>query len=164
MMPQSSALRPVPRSAPREMPGEIGAPRRRRRFHLQPVLPLALMLLTGCSSEWIQARERAERANLTAPINPREEILAFMRTYLNDPTHVRDAYVSEPTLRDVAGVRRYSVCVRYNARKSSGQYAGSKDSLVLFRDGHLDRIVDSARELCKDAEYRPFPELQRLTR
>ena len=65
----------------------------------------------------------------------------------------------------VEGIERSSVCLRYSARKTDGQYAPSKDSLVVFRDGRLDRIVDTPRELreaCKDAVYQPFPELERL--
>ena len=57
------------------------------------------------------------------------------------------------------GADRYAVCLRYTPRNAS-----SKDSLVLFRDGRLDRIIDAARETCKDAAYQPFPELQRLSR
>jgi hypothetical protein len=122
--------------------------------------------LGGCNSEWLRARERAEQANTTPPISYRSDITAFMRTYLNDPTRIRDAAVSEPGLKDFAGASRYVVCLRYNARNSNGQYAGAKDSLVLFRDGRLDRIVDNvmAREACKDAAYQPFPELEQLTR
>ena len=40
----------------------------------------------------------------------------------------------------------------------------SKDSLVLFRDGRLDRVIDTARETCKDAAYQPFRDLERLSR
>ena len=56
-------------------------------------------------------------------------------------------------------VDRYTVCLRYTARN-----AASKDSLVLFRDGRLDRVIDTAREICKDAAYQPFHELERLSR
>ena len=87
-----------------------------------------------------------------------------MRTYLNDPTGVRDAFISEPALRTFENAERYTVCLRYTARKSDGQYAASKDSLVMFREGRLDRVVDAAREACKDAAYQPFPELEHLTR
>jgi hypothetical protein len=120
--------------------------------------------LAGCSSEWQRNRELAERQNTTPPISYRSDITAFMRTYLNDPTRIRDAAVSEPALKDFDNASRYIVCVRYNARKGDGQYAGVKNSLVLFRDGRLDRIVDNARETCKDAAYQPFPELEQLTR
>jgi hypothetical protein len=77
---------------------------------------------------------------------------------------VQGAFVSEPALRTLDNSERYTACLRYNARKSDGQYAGSKDSLVLFRDGRLDRIVENARERCKDVAYQPFPELERMTR
>jgi hypothetical protein len=55
-------------------------------------------------------------------------------------------------------------CVRYNAKSSDGQYSGSKDSVVTFRSGRLDRIIDNAREQCKDAAYVRFPELERMSR
>jgi hypothetical protein len=88
-----------------------------------------------------------------------------MRTYLNDPTGVRDAFISEPALRTLEHADRYVLCLRYTARKPGGrEYAASKDSLVVFRDGRLDRIVDNARETCKDAAYQPFGELERLSR
>jgi hypothetical protein len=37
----------------------------------------------------------------------------------------------------------------------SGQYASSKDSLVLFRDGRFDQLVDNGREACKGRTYQP---------
>jgi hypothetical protein len=123
--------------------------------------------LAGCNDEWLAQRARSAQANTTSPISYRTDVTAFMRTYLNDPTGVRDAYISEPALRTFDSADRYTVCVRYKARKSNGQYAGSKDVMMLFRDGRLDRVVDNPRELrdaCKDAAYQPFPELQRLQR
>jgi len=120
--------------------------------------------LAGCNSEWLRDRDRVVTANTTPPISYKADIVAFMRTYLNDPTGVRDAFVSEPALRGLEGGDRYASCLRYTARKSGGQYAASKDSLVLFRDGRLDRIVDNARETCKDAAYQPFRELEQLPR
>jgi hypothetical protein len=100
-----------------------------------------------------------------APPNYKTEILELMRTYLNDPKDVRDAGISQPAVASVPGIGdRYAVCVRYNAKKANGQYAGSKDSLVTFWDGRLDRITDADQKLCKDVAYVPFPELQQLTR
>ena len=128
-----------------------------------PALALAVGL-AGCNAEWQRDRDLAVQANTTPPMSYRSDITAFMRTYLNDPTRIRDASVSEPALKDFDSASRYVVCVRYNARKSNGQYAGSKESLVLFRNGRLDRIVDNARETCKDAAYQPYPELEQLTR
>jgi hypothetical protein len=128
----------------------------------------------GCSSDWIRARDRDERANTTYPPNYKTEILAYLRTYLNDPRDVRDAFISEPALRSIAGVSRYAACVRYNAKRSDGRYGGARDNLVLFRDGRFDQLIDSridrgggpdpARDYCKDVTYQRFPELERLSR
>lgn len=124
------------------------------------------LALAGCNSEWLGARDRALTANTTPPgPNYKADVVAFMHTYLNDPTGVKDAFISEPALRPLEHVDRYSVCLRYTARKGYGQpYAASKDSLVLFREGRLDRVVDAAKEACKDAAYQPFPELEQLKR
>ena len=66
---------------------------------------------------------------------------------------------------DVLFAKGDRVCLRYTARKGYGQpYAASKDSLVLFREGRLDRIIDAAKEACKDAAYQPFRELEQLKR
>ncbi len=136
-----------------------------RRIDLRGLALAVSIALAGCNSEWLGARDRSMQANTTVPTATyKADIVALMRTYLNDPTGVRDAFVSEPTLRTLENVDRYTVCLRYTARKGGGQYAASKDSLVLFRDGRLDRIIDNAREACKDAAYRPFPELERLSR
>ena len=130
-----------------------------------PGLPVMLALvLAGCNSDWIRERDRFEQANTTPPTSYRTDVVAFMRTYLNDPAKVRDAFISEPALRTLENASRYTVCLRYTVPKSNGQYGGSKDSLVLFRDGRLDRIVDNAREQCKDAAYQPFHELEHLQR
>ena len=121
--------------------------------------------LAGCSSEWTTARDLAKAANTKPPgANYKADIVAFMRTYLNDPAGVRGAFMSEPALRSFDSAERYTVCLRYTARNSAGQYVASKDSLVLFREGRLDRVVDAAREVCKDAAYQPFPELELLSR
>ena len=141
------------------------------------VLALALML-GACSNynAWRDAITRNEEANTVYPQNYKTEILSLLRTYLNDPSQIRDAYISEPTLKTIDGTSRYIVCVRYNAKKSGGQYAGRRDSMVTFRAGRLDRIIDAtredrpdrtvdiAREQCKDAAFKPFAELERLSR
>jgi hypothetical protein len=140
------------------------------RFILRDALRFAALAfsiaLTGCNSDWLGARDRANNAYATPPgPNYKADVVAFMHTYLNDPTGVRDAFISEPALRPLENVDRYSVCLRYTARKGYGQpYAASKDSLVLFREGRLDRIIDAAKEACKDAAYQPFRELEQLKR
>lgn len=116
----------------------------------------------ACGGVHNQPRQAAE-PNI-APANYRSDILAFLRTYLNDPTRIRGAFVSEPALTQIGGVERYAACLRFNARNSNGNYEGSKDRLVLFLAGRLDTMVAAKPDQCGKAVYQPFPELERLTR
>jgi|SRR5665213_394024 len=130
-----------------------------------PSVLLLALALGGCSSEWTDARDRTALAYRIEPApGYKTDIIALMRTYLNDPSGVRDAFISEPALRPIENAERYTICLRYTARKGGGQYAASKDSVVIFREGRVDHIVDTVREMCKDAAYQPFPELEHLTR
>ena len=97
------------------------------------------------------------------PERYRAEILAYQKSFLNDPTGVRSAAISQPVLRKVGSVERYVVCVRFNAKQPSGGYAGVRDHMAIFLAGKLDQM-GVTRELCKDAAYEPFPELERLAR
>jgi len=144
-------------------PSAVSQPVQRASTLCRTLLPLAL-LLAGCNSDWIHDRNLSRSTNTAPPVDYKGDIVAFMRTYLNDPSQVKGALASEPALRTIDNIERYAVCVRYDARRSDGRYAGSRDSLVLFRNGRLDRFIDNARERCKDAAYRPFPELERMSR
>ena len=53
--------------------------------------------------------------------------------------------------------------MRFNAKAPSGAHAGVREHLAIFLAGKLDQM-GVTRELCKDATYEPFPELERLTR
>jgi len=138
------------------------------------VVAMVILQFNTCSQydayrEYVASNQRS---NTALPQNYKTEILALMRTYLNDPTQVRDAYISEPVIKPIDGADRYIVCLRYNAKKSDGKYAGNKDTIVTFRDGRLNRLIDTrdpreareAREQCKDVPVQPFVELQQLTR
>ena len=84
------------------------------------------------------------------PDSYRADILAFLRTYQNDPTQIRGAGISEPALRPgAAGEGRYAVCVRYNARNAAGSYEGSKDRVVYFLAGRLDTMIEARRAACR---------------
>jgi hypothetical protein len=98
------------------------------------------------------------------PADYRAELIAYLRTYLNDPTGVREAAISEPALKPVGPGERYVVCVRFNPKRAGGGYAGAKDHLVIYAGGKLDRYIETAGENCKDATYAAFPELERITR
>jgi hypothetical protein len=102
--------------------------------------------------------------NQPYPANYRSELLALLRTYLNDPRGVREAGIAEPAQKKVGGRLRYVTCVRFNARGSDGGYAGVKERAGMYVDGRLDRIIEDAGELCEGATYAPFSEMEKLTR
>lgn len=52
-------------------------------------------------------------ANQPYPNNYRTELLAFMKTYLNDPRGVHDAAMADPVQRAVGGRQRYVTCLRF---------------------------------------------------
>ena len=134
------------------------------------LLLLASLAVGGCSTDDLgpsQAELRAQwEAQNVVPQSYKQDLLAFLRTYLNDPSHIRAASVSQPQLKTVGPGQRYVACVRYNARDSDGKYAGSKDGAAVYVTGKLDRFLDGkqAQPYCKDVAYAPFPELERLTR
>lgn len=131
---------------------------------------LVAALLAGCttnlepSASDLKARWDAENVY---PQRYRQDVLAFLRTYLNDPSHVRGAGISQPQLKYIGPGDRYVSCVRYDARNTDGKYLGSKDGAATYVGGKLDRFLDTprdVRELCKEVAYAPFPELEQLTR
>ena len=103
-------------------------------------------------------------ANQPFPNNFRDEELAFMHTYLNNPVGVRSATMADPVLRDVNGRTRYVSCLRYAARESDGAYREPRERAILFVNGRLDRMIEKPDELCAGVAYAPFPELEKLTR
>jgi hypothetical protein len=98
------------------------------------------------------------------PNNYRVELLAFMKTYLNNPVGVRDAAMAEPVQRTVGGRLRYVTCLRFTPRESNGSYGELRERAILYVDGRLDRVAENASEACAGAVYAPFPELEKLSR
>jgi hypothetical protein len=131
---------------------------------------VAVLIVGGCATEVgpTQAELKAQwEAQNVFPQNYKNDLMAYMRTYLNDPTNIRGASVSPPVRKTAGPAERYVACLRYNARKGGGQYAGPKEGVAIFVSGKLDRFLDvpaEVREYCKDAAYALFPELEALTR
>jgi hypothetical protein len=102
-------------------------------------------------------------ANQPFPANYHAELLAFMKTYLNNPVGVRDAVMAEPVQRTVGGRLRYVSCLRFSPRDTDGSYLKARERAIVYVDGRLDRVVEKAGELCAGAAYAPFAELEKLT-
>lgn len=129
------------------------------------LLPVALSACAASDdSKPITFTEDRGVSNQPFPNNYRPELLAFLKTYLNNPVGVRDAVMAEPVQRVVGGRQRYVVCLRYSSRDTDGGYREPRERAVLFVDGRLDRIIENATEPCAGAVYAPFPELEKMTR
>ena len=126
---------------------------------------LALLALAGCGGGGgLTGPETAGGASANVfPASYREEILAYQRSFLNDPSGIRGAAITQPAVKSVGSTERYVVCVRFDAKGPTGAYAGVREHLAIFLAGKLDQM-GATREQCKDAAYEPFPELERLRR
>jgi hypothetical protein len=142
------------------MPGGLADGVDRARRHGAAVA--VALLLAGCSAVEMQGSVVSDPN--VVPANYRADIVAFLRTYLNDPTHIRSASISEPALRSTGRESRYGVCLRFNARKPNGDYEGVRERVVFFTSGRLDGMAEAHAEQCSGAAYEPFPELENLKR
>jgi hypothetical protein len=130
------------------------------------LLPLLLAACAGSDeSKSITYTDDRGVANQPFPSNYRAEVLSFMKTYLNNPVGVKEAFMAEPVQRTVGGRLRYVSCVRYNARDTtSSNYLGVRERAILYVDARLDRVVEDASEICAGAAYAPFPEMEKMAR
>jgi hypothetical protein len=139
----------------------------RRVVACSQILLLAAILAacSGRDGRQSEAAARAEEAANAFPANYKTDVLAMLRVYLNDPTNVREAGLTEPFLQPVGGGRnRYAVCVRLSTRKSSGEYAAAKEHVAYFLHARLDQMIEANREQCAEASYQAFPEAEKLSR
>src|SRR3954447_13407657 len=106
------------------------------------LLLLLLLLLAACAGErQFSGQETQGGAAVNVfPEKYRAEILAYQKSYLNDPTGIRSAAISQPALQKVGSVERYVVCVRFNGKQPSGGYAGLREHLAIFLSGKLDQM------------------------
>jgi hypothetical protein len=129
------------------------------------LLPIALAACAGGDEgRSITYTDDRGIANQPYPNSYRAELLAFMKTYLNNPVGVHDAAMAEPVQRTVGGRLRYVSCLRFVPRESDGSYRALRERAILYVDGRLDRLVENASDICAGAVYAPFPELEKLTR
>jgi hypothetical protein len=129
--------------------------------------------LTACAGIR-ENRERQERNQFinVPPENYKADLVAFLRTYVNDPTGIRDAFIAEPMLKNLGGQQRYAACVRFNSKNSEGRYTGAREALAVYARGRFEQLIeqprdqsrDLVREQCAGANYQRFPELEALRR
>jgi hypothetical protein len=98
------------------------------------LLPLLLAACAGSEDgKSITYTDDRGVANQPYPANYRAELLAFMKTYLNNPVGVKEAAMAEPVQRTVGGRLRYVSCLRYNAKDTDGSYRGLRERDSLCR-------------------------------
>jgi hypothetical protein len=139
-----------------------GIPARVLAVLLLPLMLAACATDEGSSPSTFLASD--DGANQPFPSNYRPEILAFMRTYLNNPVGVREAAMAEPVLRTVSGRPRYIACLRFAERQSDGAYRDVRERAILFINGRLDRVLPNGGEQCAGAAYAAFPDLEKMQR
>ncbi|HEY4142159.1 MAG TPA: hypothetical protein VGM57_12140 [Pseudolabrys sp.] len=122
------------------------------------LLGAAAIALAACTG----SKEVEPEPNVL-PANYKQEILDTLMRVVEDPTNIKDAFVTDPMLMVVPGGHdpRYIVCVKYNPRVGR-QYAGSRERLATFFNGHLNQLVETGLEQCAKVAYKPFPELEKL--
>jgi hypothetical protein len=134
--------------------------------------------VAGCADRYaVEAQRRTIESQNIPPQHPKADLLAFMRTYLNNPENLRSAAMSDPQKLIVEQTERYAACLRFDAKNSAGRYLGVRDHLAVFMSGKFDRLIDlgrgsegggethrALREFCATAAYQPFPELEQLRR
>lgn len=129
------------------------------------MLPIAVAACAGNDdNRSISYTDDRGVSNQPYPDNYRAELLAFMRTYLNNPVGVHDATMAEPVQRTIGGRLRYVSCLRFTPRESDGSYRDSRERAIVYVNGRLDRIVENASDTCAGAVYAPFPDLEKMTR
>ena len=129
------------------------------------LLPIALAACAGGDDDRsVSLIDDRGGANQRFPDNYRTEVLAFMKTYLNNPVGVHDAGMADPVQRSVGGRLRYVSCLRFTPREADGSYREPRERGILFVNGRLDRVVENASDICAGASYAPFPEMEKMTR
>jgi hypothetical protein len=129
------------------------------------LLPIALAACAGSDDgRSISYTDDRGVSNQPYPDNYRPELLAFMKTYLNNPVGVHDAVLAEPVQRTVGGRLRYVSCLRFTPRESDGSYRDPRERAILYVNGRLDRMVENASDVCAGVVYAAFPALEKLTR
>ena len=129
------------------------------------LLPILLAACASCDeSKPITFTDDRGVSDQPFPKDYRAEILAFMRTYLNNPVGVHDAAMAAPVQRTLGRRLRYVSCLRFTPRESDGSYGQPRERAIVYVDGRLDRVVENAGEPCAGATYAPFPELEKMTR
>ena len=135
-----------------------------RRRHVG--LIITALALNACAGGQHKTAENGGEGVNAYPTNYKTDILAAMHVYLNDPTAIRDASISEPALKPASLTMpsRYMLCLRFSPKKTATVYEGMREVAAVFVAGRFDQFIETPKELCVGVTYAPFPELEKLAR
>jgi len=139
----------------------VAAPKR-----LLALLIGAALGLGACAGDHHRTDENGGEGVNAYPTNYKTDILAAMRVYLSDPTAIRDASISEPVLKPASLTMpsRYTLCLRFNPKKTATVYEGTREVAAVFVAGRFDQFVETPKDICASVTYALFPELEKLSR
>lgn len=124
---------------------------------------LCLFLALAAAAAACSDSKDARLANpLLAPAHARTEIVSTLRDLFqkNDTIRVTNAMMSEPVVKQVGTSQIYIACVRYTAHGINADMVGSAERVAYFFGGHLNQLIPAEEGQCRDAAYKPFPELE----
>lgn len=90
------------------------------------------------------------------PTEYKAQIVKLMRNQSEYRLNLRDAYVAPPLMKAYQSSARYISCIRFTVKDES------KEMAAFFFSGSVTQVVNAPPELCANAAYEPFPELQKL--
>lgn len=122
---------------------------------------VAAAVALGACNSFVPEKEPTVVENLY-PKGFKAAILDRLRAQLPDPKGIRSAFLAEPALKPRDAITRYIACVRFDAKDDRGKYQGNKEYAAFFFNGDLTQIVAVTDDVCKQAAYQPFPELEKL--
>jgi hypothetical protein len=122
---------------------------------------VAAALTLGACSSFTPEKEVPVEEN-RYPKSYKAAILDRLRAQLPDAKGIRSAFLAEPALKPRDAITRYIACIRFDAKDDRGKYQGNKEHAAFFYNGDLTQIVAVTDDVCKQAAYQPFPELERL--
>src|SRR5262249_15676001 len=138
-----------------------------RKSTMRRLVMLLAIVCSGCEGLPGPSPETLALAR-QFPANYKGELLAYLRTFLNDLTNLSGASISQPVLANCQAMDRYFNCVRFDAKTSYGGYRGSRDYLATYLGGKLENVAElrpeAKEDRCRTASYEPFPELEKLAR
>jgi hypothetical protein len=90
------------------------------------------------------------------PQNYRKQVAVYLSQELSDRADFRGARISQAVLKQVGDSQHYVVCLQFNG------HSQIKSKVAIYLSGDITQFIDSTPELCGDAAYTPFTELEQV--